>query len=60
MRTPLNGIDPNLYVSGSIYTYQPLNPTTIWVRDVATCRLDRVRLLRSALAARAANPATQL
>ena len=27
---PINPIDPDLYVSGSVYTYQPLNPTTVW------------------------------
>jgi hypothetical protein len=31
--TPLDPIDPRLYASGTTYTYQPLNPTTVWVRD---------------------------
>jgi hypothetical protein len=26
-------IDPKLYDSGTAYSYQPLNPTTVWVRD---------------------------
>lgn len=29
----LNPIDSQFYASGSVYLYQPLNPTTIWVRD---------------------------
>jgi len=32
-RPPINPIDPKLYASGSAYTYQPLNPTTVWIRD---------------------------
>jgi hypothetical protein len=31
--TPIDPIDPRLYASGTTYTYQPLNPTTVWVRD---------------------------
>lgn len=30
---PLEPIDPELYSSGAVYTYQPLNPTTVWIRD---------------------------
>ncbi len=30
---PLEPIDPKLYPSGTVYTYQPLNPTTVWIRD---------------------------
>lgn len=33
MRTPLDPIDSDLYASGTAYTYQPLNPTTVWIRD---------------------------
>ena len=29
------------YVSGSAYIYQPLNPTTIWVRDPQPCQLQK-------------------
>lgn len=29
---------PDAYASGSAYVYQPLNPTTIWIRD--PCRLE--------------------
>jgi hypothetical protein len=28
-----NPIDPDRYASGTSYTYQPLNPTTVWIRD---------------------------
>lgn len=30
---PFSPIDPKLYPSGAAYTYQPLNPTTVWIRD---------------------------
>ena len=30
---PLEPIDSKLYPSGTVYTYQPLNPTTVWIRD---------------------------
>ena len=30
---PLDPIDSRLYPSGTAYTYQPLNPTTVWIRD---------------------------
>ncbi len=30
---PLDPIDSQLYSSGTAYTYQPLNPTTVWIRD---------------------------
>ena len=30
---PLDPINSDLYPSGTAYTYQPLNPTTVWVRD---------------------------
>lgn len=33
LRTPLDPIDSDLYASGTAYTYQPLNPTTVWIRD---------------------------
>lgn len=33
--TPLDPIDSHAYPSGTTYTYQPLNPTTVWVRDPA-------------------------
>jgi hypothetical protein len=32
-RKPLEIIDPELYASGTAYTYEPLNPTTVWIRD---------------------------
>jgi len=39
--TAKKALDPiaGTYVSGSAYVYQPLNPTTIWVRDPQACRL---------------------
>ena len=36
---PLDPIAPEVYPSGSAYVYQPLNPTTIWVRDPEKCEL---------------------
>jgi hypothetical protein len=30
---PVDPIRSEFYASGSVYLYQPLNPTTIWVRD---------------------------
>ena len=30
---PFEPIDAKLYPSGTAYTYQPLNPTTVWIRD---------------------------
>src|SRR5262245_44471193 len=30
---PLDPIDPKLYASGTAYAYQPLNPTSVWIRD---------------------------
>jgi hypothetical protein len=30
---PLDPIDSKVYPSGSAYIYQPLNPTTVWIRD---------------------------
>lgn len=30
---PFDPIDAQLYSSGKSYTYEPLNPTTVWIRD---------------------------
>ncbi len=30
---PLDPIDSRLYASGTAYTYQPLNPTSVWIED---------------------------
>jgi hypothetical protein len=30
---PPDAIDPRMYPSGTAYIYQPLNPTTVWIRD---------------------------
>lgn len=32
-KKPVDPIRSEFYASGSVYLYQPLNPTTIWVRD---------------------------
>jgi hypothetical protein len=33
LKKPLDPIDPGMYASGASYKYQPLNPTTVWIRD---------------------------
>jgi hypothetical protein len=37
---PFGPIDPKLYPSGRAYTYQPLNPTTVWIRDPSQQEID--------------------
>jgi len=35
-KVPIDSYPSGLYASGSVYLYQPLNPTTIWLRDATT------------------------
>ena len=37
---PVDPIRSEFYASGSVYLYQPLNPTTIWVRDPDPAKLE--------------------
>jgi hypothetical protein len=41
---PLDPINSRVYPSGAIYTYQPLNPTTVWVRDPVQAEIDEGHL----------------